>query len=484
MRTPIADYVSAYAERSPVRAHMPGHKGNGALERLDITEVDGAGVLYTESSAACHSEPQGEESMNREGKGILRCAQNDMTDIIMESERNAAALFGAAKTLYSAEGSSLCIRAMLYLARLHAVQQGRRPVILAGRNAHAAFLSGAALLDLPVEWLLPEGGSVLSCEIESQALDACIRALPEPPAAVYITSPDYLGNTADLPALARVCHAHGCLLLVDNAHGAYLRFLPQSRHPMDLGADLCCDSAHKTLPVLTGGAYLHFGRCCPVGLLDAGESAMRLFASTSPSYLILQSLDRANAVLAKDYPQRLEDFCKKMGALMDRLSRLGYSLSGDEPLKLTIDAKAYGYLGTALAACLMQRGISCEFADPDFLVLMLSPENSDEDLKRIEAALCSIPKRRPIEGRPPVLSAPQTVISPRQALLSPSVRLPAAECEGRILAQPSVSCPPAVPIAVCGERLNQTHLSLFAYYGIGQLRVVRPEFDPQLNKRR
>ena len=113
--------------------------------------------------------------------------------------------------------------------------------------------------------------------------------------AFYLTSPDYLGGMQDIAALSAVCDAHGVPLLVDNAHGAYLRFLPGgSRHPIDLGAAACCDSGHKTLPVLTGGAYLHLGPKAPVQEESTVRSALALFGSTSPSYLILQSLDACN----------------------------------------------------------------------------------------------------------------------------------------------------------------------------------------------
>ena len=102
---------------------------------------------------------------------------------------------------------------------------------------------------------------------------------------MYVTSPDYLGGMQDVAALAEVCHRYGTLLAVDNAHGAYLRFLRPSRHPLDLGADLCCDSAHKTLSVLTGGAYLHIARTAPTSLAENAKEALALFGSTSPSYL-------------------------------------------------------------------------------------------------------------------------------------------------------------------------------------------------------
>ena len=121
-----------------------------------------------------------------------------------------------------------------------------------------------ALLDLEIRWLWPEESrSLCGCPISPAQLEETLHSLPEPPAAVYLTSPDYLGGMAQIPALAQVCHQHGTLLLVDNAHGAYLRFLQPSLHPLDLGADLCCDSAHKTLPVLTGGAYLHLSPTAP-----------------------------------------------------------------------------------------------------------------------------------------------------------------------------------------------------------------------------
>ena len=129
----------------------------------------------------------------------------------------------------------------------------------------------------------------------------------QPPAAVYVTSPDYLGGQLALGELARICHRHGTILAVDNAHGAYLHFMEERTHPMDVGADICCDSAHKTLPVLTGGAYLVFAKTAPKQLGEEARQALALFGSTSPSYLTLVSLDLCNAYLAEHYRERLSD---------------------------------------------------------------------------------------------------------------------------------------------------------------------------------
>lgn len=165
---------------------------------------------------------------------------------------------------------------------------GKRPVLLAARNAHKALLYAAALLDFDIRWLWPapeDTGALCSCPVTVQALSAALEELAgqgRAPFGVYLTSPDYLGGMQDIAALSAVCDAHGVPLLVDNAHAAYLHFLPGgSRHPIALGAAMCCDSGHKTLPVLTGGAYLHLGPDAPVQDEATVRNTLNLFGSTS-----------------------------------------------------------------------------------------------------------------------------------------------------------------------------------------------------------
>jgi arginine/lysine/ornithine decarboxylase len=422
---------------------MPGHKGKGPLgiERYDITEISGADTLYSADG------------------------------IIAESEANASSLFGC-KTLYSTEGSSQCIRAMMHLITLYARERGEAPRVLAVRNVHKAFLYAAALLDVDVDWLYGEG-DLLSRPITACDVEAVLSQVKSKPHALYITSPDYLGMVADVAEIAEVCRRNDILLCVDNAHGAYLRFLPISEHPADKGAHLCCDSAHKTLPVLTGGAYLHISNDSPAYFAERAKDSLALFGSTSPSYLILQSLDRTNAYIADGYKDKLGEYCLKVMEIKDKLRIHGYLLYGNEPLKMTIRAKAYGYLGTELADILRKNGMECEFADPDYLVLMLTPAIDSEELDRLCRVLCEVPQKAPIFERPPKLTPGTKAMSIRNALFSPAETVDAKDAVGRVLASPSVSCPPAVPIAVCGEMLDENAVKCFEYYGIEKISVVK-----------
>lgn len=422
------------------RFHMPGHKGAGFLgcEGFDITEVSGADELY-------------------ESGGI-----------IAESEENAAALFGAGRTCYSTEGSSQCIRAMLRLSML------RRPdgVILAARNVHKAFVYGAALLGLEVRWLWPEEtGSLCSCRISPERLEAALAELPAPPAAVYVTSPDYLGGMADVRGLAEVCHRHDTLLLVDNAHGAYLHFLEKPLHPLDLGADLCCDSAHKTLPVLTGGAYLHLSRGVPEELRREAKQALALFGSTSPSYLTLCSLDECNAYLAGPFRQDLAEWTALLGKTRQTLRQNGWQAEESDPLRLTLRAPEK-MTGVMLAQRLREAGMECEYADGEHLVMMLTPQNRPEELHRlIETLGRNVRPPKPAEKL--LLPKAKQEMPIREAMLRPQERVPAEKALGRVCGSPTVACPPAIPIAVSGEKIGPEAAALFRRYGVDSVEVVK-----------
>jgi arginine decarboxylase len=441
MKTPIVSFLKSYQEKSPVRMHMPGHKGAGILgfEGMDLTEIYGADELFA-------------------AEGIIK-----------ESEQNASNLFGC-PTYYSTQGSTLCIQTMCTILCQDAKSKGKKPKILAGRNAHRSFIHAAALLDFDIEWLYGNS-DYLSCKIHAEDLEKAI--IESHPTAVYLTNPDYLGNLLDIQSLASVCKKHNVLLAIDNAHGAYLRFLEPSLHPIDLGADLCCDSAHKTLPVLTGGAYLHLSDSLNQVWKNDVKHFMEYFSSTSPSYLIMASLDAANKVLDTTFKNSLFECIQRVDGLKNTLVQYGYTILSGEPMKITISTKEFGYTGNEIANLLMECDIYPEFYDSDYIVLMPSPYNTKDDLKRLETCLCGIERKPILVNKPPKLEQSKKAMNVRQALFSSSITLDVSKLLGQVCSSVTVSCPPAILPVIPGEVISESSIEVMKYYGIETVRVVK-----------
>ena len=442
MDTPIFDFVQNYIKSNTARLHMPGHKGVSFLgcESADITEINGADELYA---------PRG---------------------IIRESEKNAAHLFSTAKTVYSAGGSSQSINAMLYLAYLKA-DKSTRPFVLAGRNAHKSFIYALAKLDADVEWIYPTNtDSICSCIVNGEMVEKALKSLPIKPFAVYITTPDYLGEMSDIESIAKVCKKYDIPLLVDNAHGSYLKFYKRDLHPITLGADMCCDSAHKTLPVLTGGGYLHIAKSDKYSFSQNAVNAMAIFGSTSPSYLILQSLDLCNGYIDEKIRDDIERCCEKVAELKCLINSKGFGILSAEPLKITVDFRGYDF---DFAKHLRDCGIEFEYADDDFAVFMFSPQNSDEDFERIKSAFenLDIVKAKNMESIE--IPKAERVMTIRESVFCECEEICVQNSLGRVCASPTVSCPPAIPIAVSGERITEKHIELFKKYNIDRVLVVK-----------
>ena len=437
MKTPICDFIDNYIKTDFTRLHMPGHKGSGSLgcEPWDITEVMGADALY---------EAQG---------------------IIAESEASATKVFASGGTFYSTEGSSQVIKAMLHLISIGK----EKPLILAARNVHKAFLYGCALNDIVVEWLYSEiTDSLCSCQFLPEQLAEKLSSMHKLPDAVYITTPDYLGNMLDVKGMAEICKSYNIPLIVDNAHGAYLKFLDKSLHPLDLGAAMCCDSAHKTLPVLTGGAYLQIGKNAPSDYLNNAKNALALFGSTSPSYLIMSSLDNCNPYLAGDYKKALQETICKIQKLKAELQGIGYDVLDSDPLKLTLK----NLDGQKLAEFLNTNQIECEYADNNYLVLMFTPNNSQKDF---DCLLKALEEYKPEKVNAVSMDFPvaKSKLSVRQAFFAPREIVSVKDAVGRICSVPMVSCPPAVPIVMSGEVISPEMLPIFDYYGIEKIAVIK-----------
>ncbi len=441
MKTPIVSFLKSYQEKSPVRMHMPGHKGAGILgfEGMDLTEIYGADELFA-------------------AEGIIK-----------ESEQNASSLFGC-PTYYSTQGSTLCIQTMCTILCQDAKSKGKKPKILAGRNAHRSFIHAAALLDFDIEWLYGNS-DYLSCKINAEDLEK--KIVENNPTAVYLTNPDYLGNLLDIKALASICKKYNVLLAIDNAHGAYLRFLKDSLHPIDLGADLCCDSAHKTLPVLTGGAYLHLSDSLNQVWKNDVKHFMEYFSSTSPSYLIMASLDAANDVLDTTFKKSLSECIQRVDGLKNALIQHGYTILSGEPMKITISTKEFGYSGNEIANLLMECDIYPEFYDSDYIVLMPSPYNTKDDFERLQKCLCGIERKSILVNKPPKLEQAKKAMNVRQALFAPSMTLDVSKSLGQVCSSVTVSCPPAILPVIPGEVISESSIEVMKYYGIETVRVVK-----------
>lgn len=442
MKTPIYDFIQKYASSGTLRCHMPGHKGitseKGleALFRGDITEISGADSLF-------------------EAEGIIAA-----------SEKNMASLYGTAATVYSAGGSTLCIQAML------AVMKQEKRQIFAIRNVHRSFLNAAALLDLDVEWILPYyPGGILSGMISLNEVEKRLVSCGRP-ACLYVTSPDYTGRLADIQGLSAVCRRCGARLIVDNAHGAHLHFFKESIHPIAQGADICCDSAHKMLPALTGAAMLHTSRQEYAPLL---KPAMSLFASTSPSYLVMMSLDLCNKYIDGSIRK---DIAENLAYLEDFRNRFAGKLefAESEPFHITVKASESGYDGRELADLLRKNGAECEYADKELLILLMSAVCRQEDYNRLSVAMertladAGRHKKRSYRFS---MKLPVKAMSIREAVFSTSEEINVENSEGRICAAVRVPCPPAVPIAASGEIIDLECVNIFKSYGISTVNVVK-----------
>ena len=166
------------------------------------------------------------------------------------------------------------------------------------------------------------------------------------------------------------------------------------------------------------------------------------------------------------------NFLHRLDLLKTTLADHGYTLYGNEPLKLSIASKFYGYTGKELDEHLLQQGIVSEFADPDYIVFMFTPEIGDSGLKKLESALLNIERKTEILSPSPAFHNCEKRMTIREASLSVSETIPCSNAEGRILAAASVSCPPAVPILVCGEIIDKKAIECFEYYGIESCTVV------------
>lgn len=446
---PINNFIKKYAQNNTVRFHMPGHKGRTfhGMEKFDITEIKGADYLFESSG------------------------------IIAQSESNMSKAFGTKATFYSCEGSSLCIKTMLGIIRRNSCEYHDRPVIVAPRNCHKAFINACILLDLDVRWVYPKerSTSICSSEITPDDIENAVLSCKKNPSAVYITSPDYLGNMCDIKTISEICHKYKIPLLVDNAHGAYLKFCEKDLHPISLGADMCCDSAHKTMPCYTGGALLHISENAPCNFYESAKEVMSMFASTSPSYLIMQSLDMCAGYALGGFGDDVKSTVKRTELCRQRISKSGWSVldsENTEPMKITVNANLSGLTGNELAEKCREYNIECEYSDFKYIVFMPSVFNEENDFRTLENAFEKIEKSdKKINSPFEYIPEAEIKIPIREAAFSKYEKIPVDMALGKVCAMTVTCCQPSVPVIISGEVITEDIIRILKAYSIFEINV-------------
>ncbi|MDF2540980.1 MAG: Arginine/lysine/ornithine decarboxylase [Herbinix sp.] len=439
-----------YSKEDDYPMHMPGHKRNCDLigmvnpYEIDITEIDGFDNLH-------HPE------------GVLRKL----------SER-IAALYGAKRSFPLINGSTAG-----NLAGIAAATK-RRDKVLVARNAHKSIYHGLMLRDLNPMYLYPEiipqysiHGGILPEKIEAMLINHPDISL------VVITSPTYEGVLSDVGAIAKIVHRYGARLMVDEAHGAHLGFhkeFPESA--VHQGADIVIQSFHKTLPSLTQTAVLH---CNDLTLTSDLERFLGIYQSSSPSYVLMASIDLCTSLLEEkgeglfdEFHQNLEHFYASIEGL-NNLTVLKKSIVGSygiydlDPSKVTILTAGTTRTGHEIAGLLKQKyHIVPEMDSYDYLLCMTTIGDKKDGLERLSSALMEIDRELEQEVFLEELAQPcktlqsginlegSVQIPPEQAALEQKMEQVAlSESCGKIVGS-FVSCyPPGIPIILPGEVMTE-----------------------------
>ncbi len=451
----LLQMLTDYSHGPALPFHMPGHKRHALHSPalpwgLDITEIDGFDDLH---------DPEG---------------------ILAESMARAARLWGSRRAWYLVNGSTGGI-----LAALHAALP-RGSTLLAARNCHKSLYHALELLDLEPVFLTPpaDPATGLAASLPVEAVQAALTAHPEAK-ALFLTSPTYEGVLSDLPRLAKLCHAHGAALIVDEAHGPHLGFSPFPAGAVAAGADLVVQSLHKTLPSLTQTAILHWQG----NLVDPDRVARSLgiFQTSSPSYLFLASMDGCVRLLEENGAEVFHTWAEALGEFDGRIAglrRLSVLCHGadklcahpgffaHDPSKLVISTLGTGLTGPALMARLRKEfSIELEMAGPAHVLAMTGPGDRKTDLAALAHALLTIDRDCPPgeQATPPVLPpVPARALSAGAALEREAVVLPFARTPGMTAAEYLWAYPPGIPLAVPGEVVSPALLeSLEAYLRAG-----------------
>jgi arginine decarboxylase len=429
-RAPLYEAAVRYRQQVRWALHVPGHKLGAAAPPALRAELGGAlGLDLTEAP----------------GMDDLHAPEG----VIAEAEALAADAFGAASSYMLVGGTTAGLHALV----LAAVQPGE--AILVPRNAHrsilgAIILSGARPVWAPVQFH-PELDVATGVDPAAFA-----RLLPGVRAALLV-HPTYYGMVGPVAALIEAAHHHNVPVLVDEAHGTHFHFHPAlPPDALSLGADGVVQSTHKTGGSLTQSSLCHLGHGARLSGARLREM-LRLVQSTSPSYLLMASLDLARRHLAlhgqSEWDRTLE-LAREAARRIDALPGLLVYPTAD-PTKLLIGVRGRGLTGFQAADLLWESGVAVETAGHGYLLAVLTPGDSAETIESLVQALERLPEglQGPATWSPPPAS--EAVLLPREAYLGAKESVTLAEAVGRIAAEMIAPYPPGIPVVVPGERISQ-----------------------------
>lgn len=448
-QTPLVEALERYQRGTPVRLHVPGHGGGRGLSPA-LREADLPGWDVTEL--------EGLDDLHRPRGAIDRAQQL------------AAALYGARETFFLVNGTTVGLQALI------AACCGEDDQLVLPRNAHRSVLGGLVLSGARPVFIQPDvlpgfgvaagyGGDKLG-----QVLESHNRV-----AAVLAVHPCYYGVVGDLAGVAGVCRRFDVPLLVDEAHGTHFRFHPRlPRDGLSLGADAVVQSVHKTGGALTQASWLHLG----TGRVDREKlaSMLRLLQTSSPSYLLLASLDMARQQLALEGEHSLRQLLGVMDQVAPQLksipglkvldeSVLGGGGARDyDPTRLVVSVQAWGLSGYEVSRRLVRDyGVYVEMADAGNVVAVLAPGVTHREVYALVQALAGI-DRETVPGRDtnraraaellPALPLPPQVITPRQAWNAPKRTVPLVRARGLVCGELIAVHPPGTAIIYPGEEIT------------------------------
>ena len=455
-RTPILDTLLAYSSRNLQPLHI-GHK-EGRFFPANLKRILGQQTLAIDL-------PSTDEI------GTI----SDAECCVAEAQALAAQLYGAAHTRYLTQGSTSGVIAMVMTAT------SAGDSILIARNVHRAVFSGLVLSGARPIYLMPDSNpNCGALPIQAEDIRAAFRRHPEIK-AVLLIRPTYYGVAQDLQEIAQICRTHQCPLLIDEAHGAHLTFLPLGhiQPALDFTVDLVTQSVHKTLGSLNGSAQIHLGH---QSLLDIErlQEMLNLIQSTSPSYLLLASLDAARRMMWEKGPELFAQAVSQAERLRQQINELPgittldiarypeLSMYQFDPLRLVVNLKQIGMTGFKAREILKRQfKIECEVDDFYNVVFVLGPFIDEQMCKNLVNALGFIAQQAKEVDRDPTENItyrawplPTLVLKPREATWGKKVLIKLENAKNRICGEIITPFPPAIPIICPGEMISAEIIEL------------------------